>query len=109
MDKNPLIYIEHIQESISKIDRYLAAFTFDEFVQDEKTQDAVIRQLEIIGEAATQLEEEFKKQSPQMPWRFMRAMRNKLIHEYFDVDLEVVWETVKVSLPELKKELEKFV
>ena len=108
MDKDPKIYIENIQEAINKIGKYVRGLTFEQFIEDDKTHDAVIRQLETIGEASTQLEEEFKQKYPNLPWKFMQAMRNKLIHEYFGVDLEIVWQTITESLPELEVEIKKF-
>lgn len=108
MNKDPKIYIEHILSAIQKINQYTTDLSIEQFIEDDKTHDAVIRQLETIGEAAGQLEDEFRQQYSNMPWKFMLAMRNKLIHEYFDVDLEIVWKTVKESLPELKKQLEGF-
>jgi len=100
--KNPQIYLDHILTAIKKTETYVLNLNYDQFVIDEKTQDAIIRQLEIIGEAAGQLDEEFKIKYPNLPWQLMQATRNKLIHEYFDVDLEVVWETLQTDLPELK-------
>jgi len=69
--------------------------------------DAVVRNLEIIGEAAKNLSKETKSQYPEIPWREMADMRNKLIHEYFGVDLDIVWKTIKYRLPEVKKNLRK--
>lgn len=104
--KNPEIYIAHILDAINTIQKYLKDLSYEQFLKDQKTQDAVVRQLEIIGESAAQLEEEYKQKNSSLPWILMTDMRNKLIHEYFNVDLEIVWQTTKKSLPELRKALE---
>jgi len=100
--------IKHIQEAIEKIDGYIADFDFESFAQDSKTLDAVVRQLGIIGEAANNLSEDFKVSHPDIPYRRMISMRNMVIHEYFGVNEEVVWDTCKESLPVLKELLSKF-
>jgi uncharacterized protein with HEPN domain len=78
----------------------------DAFLRDRRTQQAVTMNLLIIGEAAAKMVErqsEFTGQHPQIPWRNMRGMRNRIVHGYFDIDLELVWETVRISLPALIK------
>lgn len=72
-------------------------------------QDAVVRRIEIIGEAVRNLPNDFKESNPKTPWLDIADMRNKLIHEYFDVDLELVWEVIKKDLPELKKQIENLI
>lgn len=106
MDKDEL-YIRHILDAINTIESYVASFQREDFVQTKNklTQDGVIRELEIIGEATGKLSEAIKKANPILPWREIAAMRNKLIHEYFGVDLGVVWQTVQEDLPKLKTTL----
>lgn len=104
--KEPKVYLAHILEAITRITDYIGDQDFEAFKEDLKTQDAVIRQFEIIGEAVKQLEADFLNQYPELPWDKMVAMRNKLIHEYFAVDIAVVWKTVQKRLPELKKAVE---
>jgi uncharacterized protein with HEPN domain len=87
--------INDILESIEKICRYTDKMTFEAFSSDEKTVDAVIRNLEIIGEAAKHIPEEILKKYPNLPWPEMRGIRNVLIHEYFGVSLPILWETTQ--------------
>lgn len=101
--KNNIIYLQHIFDSIKKIEKYLVGMNYNNFSKDDKTVDAVIRQLEIIGEAANNLDNDFKKNYPQIPFRNMIEMRNFLIHEYFGVNKKVVWDTCKIDLKSLKE------
>lgn len=105
MDKNSSVFLLHINDAIEQIEKYVAGYSYQQFVDDEKTQDAVIRQLEIIGEATTKLKETFKNQTSQIPWREISDFRNVLAHEYWDVDLEIVWKTIHEDLVLLKKSL----
>ena len=98
--------LEHILQSIQKILDY----TQDGkkfFLHDPKTQDSVIRNFEVLGEAAKNISEKLKKQTPHIPWKAMGGMRDKMIHEYFGVDLDLVWETVEKQIPVLRKNLMK--
>ena len=99
-------YISDIIEAIALIEEFTANMEFEEFERDKKTQFAVIRALEIIGEAAKAIPEEFKEEHPEVPWKEMARMRDKLIHAYFGVDLRVVWRTLNEDIPQLKKKLE---
>mgnify|MGYP001315784369 CR=1 FL=1 len=96
-------FLEGIQSAISRISRHMDGFDFDGFINDEKTIDSVVRNLTIIGEAATALSPEFRSAHSEVPWRNMINMRNRLVHRYFDVDLEIVWKTVNEDLPVLEK------
>jgi len=93
--------IADITEAIEAVLEYTAAMSFEQFVSDRKTIDAVIRNFIIIGEAASHLPEDFIAMHPDLPWREMRDMRNIAVHEYFAVDNEIVWETLKKNLPPL--------
>jgi len=104
---NEDLYLKNIIESIGKIERYIDGFDEQKFQADDKTQDAVIRQLEIIGEAARLLPDEIKEENPQVPWRDISGMRNHLVHRYFKVDIEEVWRTTQNDLEPLKQEVEK--
>jgi len=99
--------VDDIIEAINKIDRYTRGYDFDSWCKDEKTIDAVIRNIEIIGEASSHLPEELQNQFEGVPWSIMKAIRNILVHEYFGVDLEILWKTVKEDLPDLKERLSK--
>jgi uncharacterized protein with HEPN domain len=87
----------------------LVVMSFDEFKKDEKTQFAIIRVLEIIGEASKKVPDEIKNKSKNIPWREISGMRDLLIHDYFGVNIQVVWETAKKDLPELKEKIQKLV
>ena len=95
--------IDDIIEAIDKIGRYTNGIDFDEWQQDEKTVDAVIRNIEVIGEASSHLPIEIQEQYKDVLWRMMKGIRNIVAHEYFGIDLEIVWKTVKEDLPVLKE------
>ncbi len=98
--------IEDILEAISAIEEYTAGMTFKSWENDRKTRDAVIRNFEIIGEAATHVPEQVQCRYSHIPWAKMKGIRNILIHEYFGVDTDVVWMTIQKDLGPLKKMLE---
>jgi len=106
MKKVPKPYLLHIIDAIDRIEKHIAGFTKNQFIKDVKTQDAVIRQLEIIGEASNRLEINFKKSYPRIPWVKIIGMRNKITHEYWDIDLNIVWHVITKQLQPLKKLLE---
>lgn len=99
--------IEDILEAIDRIENYTEGFHFEQWQQDQKTIDAVIRNFEILGEAATHVPLEVQNHFPNVPWAKMKGIRNLLIHEYFGVDAEVLWKTIQEDLPGLKKGLVK--
>ncbi len=98
-------YLKDILDAIASIEEFTYGMDFEDFSKDRKTQFAVIRALEIIGEAAKAIPEDFKKEHPEVPWKEMAKMRDKLIHAYFGVDLRVVWKTLKEDVPFLKEVL----
>ena len=93
--------VQDIIEAIEKICRYTGGLNFEAFSADEKTVDAVVRNLEIIGEAVRHIPEEILKEFPALPWAEMRGIRNVLIHEYFGVSLPILWKTTQTDLPPL--------
>lgn len=95
-------YIQDITESISDCVEFVKGMTFDDFVKDKKTVNAVIRSLEVIGEAARNIPEEIRLKWPEVPWKKMAGMRDKLIDEYFGVDLEIVWQVITEDMPPVK-------
>jgi uncharacterized protein with HEPN domain len=107
--KDDLFYIENILQSIDRIQSYISDKDQESFVDDFITQDAVVRQLEIIGEATKRVSKDFQNNYPDIPWADMAGMRDVLIHDYIDVDLEIVWKTASDSIPILKTLLEKLV
>ncbi|MGH9425675.1 MAG: HepT-like ribonuclease domain-containing protein [Terriglobia bacterium] len=96
------VYLKHIRDAIAKIEAYTQGGR-KAFFQSTMVQDSVVRNLEIIGEAVKNLPDEVKKQNPKVPWRSITALRNVLIHEYFGVDLNIVWGVVSKRLPVLKR------
>jgi len=107
MKKNPKIFLLHIVESITQIDRYTKKLTKTKFLKNTQIQDAVIRRLEIIGEAVKNVSPEIRKRHSFIPWKKIAGSRDVLSHSYYDVDIELVWETVKKDIPRLKKEIQK--
>jgi len=103
--KDPKIFIEHILESIQHIENYSRHLTEEQFNTDHAMQDAIIRRLEIIGEAVKNIAIFFKDKHPNIPWKQMAGMRDILIHEYFDIDLALTWKVVQRELPSIKEKL----
>ena len=99
-ERNYIHFLEDIVESISKILTYTNSYNFEVFKNDDKTVDAVIRNLEIIGEASNKIPKNIREKYSSVPWDEMYRMRNKAIHEYFGVDYEIVWDIVSNYLPE---------
>ncbi len=99
--RDPLLLIEDIIESGHKILDYTNTLTFEAFTKDSKTIDAVIRNFEIIGEAANRLPDDFKENHPQIDWHRIRGFRNRIVHDYFGIDYAIVWEIKNTFLPTL--------
>ncbi len=104
--KDDLVYVEHVLRCIEKVQGYTKTLTAQDFNENELIQDAVIRNIEIIGEAAKKISKNFKSQYQEIPWKEMSGMRDKLIHDYFGVDVDVVWKTVVEDIPYLKSLIE---
>ncbi|MGC8815871.1 MAG: DUF86 domain-containing protein [bacterium] len=96
------LYIKDIITAIEKIEEFVGSMSFNEFVQDDKTASAVIRKLEIIGEATKQLPSNIRLRFQNIPWSAMAKTRDKIIHFYHGVDFEVIWKIIKEDLPPLK-------
>jgi uncharacterized protein with HEPN domain len=105
MNKVPEVFVKHIIESVVYLENHLKGYTKIRVKNDRKTYDAVVRELEIIGEACANLTKEFKDKFEDIPWKKIIGMRNKLSHEYWDVDINIVWEAAKVKAPELAGQL----
>lgn len=105
--KSDEAYIIHMQLCLSKIVRYSKGLTLDEFKKNEIIQDAVVRNIEIIGEASKRLSLGLKQTYLEIPWKEIAGMRDKLVHDYMGVDVEVVWKTIKKDVPQLRSMLRK--
>ncbi len=101
------MYLEDILSSIERISVYTEGYTYTDFKRDLKTVDAVIRNFEIIGEASKNIPDEIKSKYKNVPWHEMYLLRNKISHEYFGVDYEIIWDIASNYLPENKTEIEK--
>jgi len=99
--------IQDILEAIETVRKYVAGMTFDEFTRDQRTIDAVVRRLTIIGEASVHVPESVCERSPDVPWIDMREMRNFIVHEYFGVSKEILWDTVENDLPGIVEPLQR--
>lgn len=106
MTKDPRVYLAHMVECIDAIAEYLKGLDKEAFSLDPRTQDAVQRRLGVIGEAVKKLPSDFRSAHPDIPWRRMAGMRDKLIHDYFGVDIDLVWEVSTTLLPALKQRIE---
>lgn len=99
--RNWRLFINDILECIEKIEKYISNLSYDDFVKDNKTKDAVVRNLEIIGEAANQIPLNIRKRYKDIPWVQIIGLRHRLIHGYFVVDYDIVWNIIKKELPDL--------
>ena len=106
MSRTDNVYVQDIVTSLKFIFSYLGNKTEFEFLNDLMLQDAIIRRFEIIGEAATKISDDIKNKNPNVKWRLMKEMRNKLIHEYFGVSPITIYSTIKMDLPLLMEQLE---
>jgi len=109
MKRNYKLFLEDISDRIAKIDTYTADMSFEEFVQDDKTVSACIREIEVIGEATKQIPKEIIDRFDDLPCSLMAKMRDKLIHWYFEIDEEIVWNVAKDKLPNIKNKIDKII
>jgi len=106
MSKRPIdLLLNDIRQAIDRIAQYIKNLSFDAFSEDQKSVDAVVRNLEIIGEAANRLPDEFKKKYSEIEWYKVVGLRHRIVHEYFGIDLEIIWQILHKDLPELKQKL----
>ena len=105
--RRPELLVDDIINSGNKILVYTNDLSFESFIADDKTVDAVVRNFEIIGEAATRLPEDFREKFPDIDWHRIRGFRNRIIHDYIGIDYEIVWQIKELFLPELLKKLKK--
>lgn len=103
--RNTNLLIEDLWEAVEKVERYTEGFEHDRFVKDEKTIDSVVRDFEIIGEAVGKLPQEFKDAHPDIPWKKIIGLRHRIVHDYFDVDVEIIWRILENDMPSLRQNL----
>jgi len=104
-ERGNIEYISDILEAAKRIQDYISGMDYQTFLADLKTRDAVIRNLEVIGEASKNINDDFRNQNPEVQWKEMAGMRDKLIHHYFGINFEVVWTIIKTELPVVDKKL----
>ena len=102
---NSLLILDMV-DAASRIQTYTNGLNFDEFLEDQKTIDAVVRNFEILGEAATRVDPDFQESNHHVPWKQLKGYRNRLIHEYFGVDYEIVWDIIENELADLIAQLQ---
>jgi uncharacterized protein with HEPN domain len=109
IQKDDLTYIEHILDCIRKIKEFSEGLSFKEFSKNELVQDAIIRNIEVIGEVSKKISTDTKQVNLDIPWKEIAGMRDKLIHDYLGVDNEVVWKTIQEDVPMLERQIKKFI
>ncbi len=100
-NRDKILLLEDMLQSAIKIKRYTDKLDYDSFIEDDKTIDAVVRNFEIIGEAANRIDPDFQTKNPEIEWKRIRGFRNRIVHEYFGIDYEIVWSIVEGYLDEL--------
>ncbi|MDO9464762.1 MAG: DUF86 domain-containing protein [bacterium] len=103
------LYLKDILKALEDITEFVGNMTFEEFIADDKTSSAVFRKLEVIGEAAKGVPNDVRQKYPEVPWKEMAGMRDRLIHFYFGIDYELVWSTIKKRIPEIRPYIERIV
>ncbi|MEE9294799.1 MAG: DUF86 domain-containing protein [Phycisphaerae bacterium] len=107
MPRNYSVYLQDMLEAARKVHSYTEGLTKEAFATDDRTVDAVVRNLEVLGEAAKGIPDEFRQSHPAIPWKRISGLRDVLIHEYFGIDLDIVWDIVQNKTPPLERELRK--
>ena len=103
--REPAILLDDIRTALGKIERYVSGLDREAFLSDEKTIDAVVRNLEIIGEAVKQLPADFKQRYSGVPWPQIAGLRNRIVHDYAGIDLELIWQVLQTGLPEFSAQI----
>jgi uncharacterized protein with HEPN domain len=107
--RDTLLLLDDMLQSAQKIKRYTKDIDFDLFVSDDKTMDAVVRNFEIIGEAANRIDSDFRDKYPEIEWNRIRGFRNRIVHDYFGIDYEIVWEIIETYLDEMSGRLSEII
>lgn len=107
MPRDVKVHLDDIVEACRRINRYTSGLSFEQFLSDQKTIDAVVRNLEVIGEAAKKVPEDIRKEIP-VEWKRIAGLRDVLIHEYFGIDVEIIWDIVQNKIAELSEHVEEF-
>lgn len=105
MTRDPTVYLSHILECIELVETYTSGLSLGEFEEKQQVQDAVLRRIEIIGEAVKNLPDDLRKGNPQVPWKQIAGTRDKVIHDYLGVDVELIWNVARTLLPELRNQV----
>ena len=107
MKKTPKVYLYDIIDSIGMIEEYIADQSKEALLSERRLQDLIVRRLQIVGEASSRIPESLQKDHPEIPWQKIKGLRNVIIHDYAEIDFELVWEVIKKDLPELKDNAKK--
>lgn len=108
-ERGDIEFLKDISEAIKRIEAYTKNMDYEDFLNDIKTQDAVVRNIEIIGEAAKNISQDFKNQHEDIEWRKIAGMRDKIIHFYFGINLDIVWDVIQTKLPDLQIKTNKLI
>lgn len=106
MKKEPLVFVRHILDCIKSIERFSQGLSKEDFKKNDLKQSAILRKIEIIGEAVKNLPDSFRKEHSSAEWKKITGTRDRLIHQYFGVDLDLMWDVLKNELPKLKKQIQ---
>lgn len=109
MKHDPIVYVKHILDAIQSIETFVKDVDKEVFYRDQKTQYSVFKALEIIGEASKNIPQQLKSEYTMIPWRVITDAKNVFVHEYFDIDLSEVWNTIQKDLPMLKMQIQKII